>query len=58
MLTGEADYLLYAAGKAIGVVEAKPKGHPLTGVETQSARYVGALPSVQSAYQRGAMPSN
>ena len=44
MLTGEADYLLYAAGKAIGVVEAKPKGHPLIGVETQSAKYVGALP--------------
>ena len=29
MLTGEADYLLYAAGRAIGVVEAKPKGQPL-----------------------------
>jgi len=44
MKTGEADYLLYAAGKAIGVVEAKPKGHPLIGVETQSAKYAGALP--------------
>ncbi|MGC8640034.1 MAG: DEAD/DEAH box helicase family protein [Isosphaeraceae bacterium] len=44
MLTGEADYLLYAGGKAIGVVEAKPKGHPLIGVETQSAKYAGALP--------------
>jgi type I restriction enzyme, R subunit len=44
MLTGEADYVLYAAGKAIGVVEAKPKGHPLIGVEGQSAKYVGALP--------------
>jgi type I restriction enzyme R subunit len=44
MTTGEADYLLYADGKAIGVVEAKPKGHPLIGVETQSARYIGALP--------------
>jgi len=44
MLTGEADYLLYADGKAIGVVEAKPKGHPLIGVEGQSAKYVGALP--------------
>ena len=45
MTTGEADYLLYAAGKAIGVVEAQPKGHPLIGVETQSARYAGALPA-------------
>lgn len=37
--TGEADYLLYADGRAIGVVEAKPEGHTLTGVETQSAKY-------------------
>ncbi len=44
MQTGEADYLLYVAGKAIGVIEAKPKGHPLIGVETQSAKYAGALP--------------
>jgi type I restriction enzyme R subunit len=34
--TGEADYVLYADGKVIGVVEAKPEGHTLTGVETQS----------------------
>ncbi len=44
MLTGEADYLLYAGGKAIGVVEAKPRGHALIGVETQTAKYAGALP--------------
>jgi type I restriction enzyme R subunit len=42
--TGFADYLLYADGKAIGVVEAKPVGHTLTGVETQSAKYAGGLP--------------
>ena len=41
---GEVDYLLYAAGKAIGVVEAKPRGHTLTGVETQSAKYMAGLP--------------
>jgi type I restriction enzyme R subunit len=35
--------LLYADAKAIGVVEAKPEGHTLTGVETQSAEYIGAL---------------
>ena len=34
--SGSADYLLYADGLAIGVVEAKPEGHTLTGVETQS----------------------
>lgn len=30
--TGHADYMLYADAKAIGVVEAKLKGHTLTGV--------------------------
>jgi type I restriction enzyme R subunit len=29
--TGNADYMLYADAKAIGVVEAKPKGRTLTG---------------------------
>jgi type I restriction enzyme R subunit len=31
---GFADYLLYADGRAIGVVEAKPEGFTLKGVET------------------------
>ena len=44
LTTGHADYLLYADGKAIGVVEAKPEGHTLTGVETQSAKYAEGLP--------------
>jgi type I restriction enzyme R subunit len=42
--SGFADYLLYADGKAIGVVEAKPEGHPLTGVEIQSKKYTDGLP--------------
>ena len=42
--TGSADYLLYADGKVIGVIEAKPKGHTLTGVETQSKKYTQGLP--------------
>ncbi len=41
---GEADYLLYADGRAIGVVEAKPEGWALRGVETQSAKYTNGLP--------------
>lgn len=45
LATGEADYLLYADGRAIGVVEAKPEGHTLTGVETQSGKYLDGLPS-------------
>jgi type I restriction enzyme R subunit len=44
LATGEADYLLYADGRAIGVVEAKPEGHTLVGVETQSAKYTTGLP--------------
>lgn len=43
--TGHADYLLYVHCKAIGVVEAKPEGHPLTGVETQSGKYLDGLPA-------------
>src|SRR6185295_182570 len=42
---GHADYLLYADGKAIGVVEAKPEGHTLRGVETQSGKYKDGLPA-------------
>lgn len=48
----EADYLLYADGKAIGVVEAKPEGHTLTGVEIQSDKYTKGLPESLPAYHR------
>src|SRR3954452_19332403 len=41
---GTADYLLYAECRAVGVVEAKPEGHNLTGVETQSGKYLDGLP--------------
>jgi len=41
--SGFADYLLYVDRKAIGVIEAKPAGYTLTGVETQSAKYVDGL---------------
>src|SRR5436305_237233 len=51
MITGEADYLLYAGGKAIGVVEAKPQGHTLAGVEAQSVKYAGALPPGAPAHR-------
>lgn len=36
---GQADYLLFADGQAVGVVEAKPAGTTLTGVEPQTKRY-------------------
>ncbi len=49
---GPADYLLYVDGKAIGVVEAKPVGHTLKGVEGQSASYSEGLPSSLPAWRR------
>lgn len=42
---GAADYLLFVDGRAIGVLEAKPEGHTLTGVEPQSQRYAEGLPA-------------
>src|SRR3972149_850089 len=41
---GFADYLLYVGGHAVGVVEAKPEGTTLTGVEVQSEKYGSGLP--------------
>ena len=49
---GFADYLLYVDGRAAGVVEAKPEGHTLTGVETQSGKYGAGLPENLPAYFR------
>jgi len=34
---GRADYLLYVDKRVVGVIEAKPSGTTLTGVEWQSA---------------------
>ena len=51
LATGDADYLLYADGKAIGVVEAKPVGHTLTGVEIQSDKYTKGLPARLPAHR-------
>src|ERR1700681_876605 len=44
LTTGDSDYLLYLVQKSAGVIEAKPKGHTLTGVETQSGKYLVGLP--------------
>ncbi len=49
--SGFADYLLYVDGQIIGVIEAKPEGHTLTGVETQSAKYNAGLPEEYPHYQ-------
>ncbi|MCW2754801.1 MAG: box helicase [Marmoricola sp.] len=42
---GRTDYLLYVDQKVVGVIEAKPEGTPLSGVEWQSAMYADGLPS-------------
>jgi type I restriction enzyme, R subunit len=42
---GRADYLLYVDQLAVGVIEAKPEGTPLSGVEWQSAMYAEGLPA-------------
>ena len=47
---GTADYLLYVDGRAAGVVEAKPAGYTLTGVETQSHKYSDGLPDILPAH--------
>ncbi len=52
---GEADYLLFADGQAVGVVEAKKRGETLTGVGTQSAPYVAGLPARQ--FEHPQLPS-
>jgi type I restriction enzyme, R subunit len=41
---GRADYLLYVDKQAVGVIEAKPAGSTLSGVEWQSAMYADGLP--------------
>ncbi len=49
---GDADYLLFVNQKAAGVVEAKPEGFTLTGVEVQSEKYSAGLPDNLPAHQR------
>lgn len=39
---GRVEYLLYVDEAAVGVIEAKPEGTPLSGVEWQSAMYAEA----------------
>ena len=42
---GRADYLLYVDQRVVGVIEAKPEGTPLSGIEWQSAMYAEGLPA-------------
>lgn len=45
LASGFADYMLFVDGRAVGVVEAKKEGTPLSGVDTQSQKYLEGLPS-------------
>ena len=49
---GSADYLLYVNRGAAGIIEAKPEGHTLVGVETQSEKYSTGLPDILPAHRR------
>lgn len=42
---GRADYLLYVEKRLCGVIEAKPAGTPLTGVQWQTNRYAEGVPA-------------
>jgi type I restriction enzyme R subunit len=54
---GRADYLLYVDRKVVGVIEAKPVGTPLSGVEWQSAMYATGVPADMHAVQaEGRLP--
>ena len=49
---GFADYLFYVDGRAAGVIEAKKEGVTLTGVETQSDKYLKGLPDGLPAWSK------
>lgn len=45
---GRVDYLLYVERRVVGVIEAKPEGTTLSGVEWQSAMYATGLPATHA----------
>jgi type I restriction enzyme R subunit len=56
---GRVDYLLYVEQRVVGVIEAKPEGTPLSGVEWQSAMYADGLPPavrLKALTQDGRLP--
>lgn len=56
---GRADYLLFVDRRVVGVIEAKPQGTTLSGVEWQSAMYATGLPDAfreRAETQGGRLP--
>ena len=50
---GPADYVLYVDRQAVGVIEAKPAGRTLTGVESQTRKYRSFYPEELPAFTPG-----
>lgn len=48
--TGEPDHTFFFDQKAIGTIDAKPAGHPLTDVEEQSERDMAEVPFTTAAW--------
>jgi type I restriction enzyme R subunit len=56
---GRVDYLLYVDRRVVGVLEAKPEGTSLSGVEWQSAMYATGLPEAhrrRAVVHQGRLP--
>ncbi|HLH67106.1 MAG TPA: hypothetical protein VKV27_15545 [Solirubrobacteraceae bacterium] len=53
---GRVDYLLFVDRETVGVIEAKPAGSTLTGVEWQSTKYLEGLPDWVQGALEGALP--
>ena len=54
---GPADYVLFVDRQAVGVIEAKPAGTTLTGVEPQTRKYQRSYPGELPAFLlEGALP--
>lgn len=49
--SGEADYALFIDRQAVGVIEAKPEGTTLGGVDSQSGKYAESFPEQYSHVQ-------
>lgn len=49
--SGPTDYLLIVGGKAVGVIEAKPEGTTLIGIEIQSKKYLSSVPKYVPSVQ-------
>ena len=50
--TGFADYPLFVDRKALGAIEAKAVGTPLSGIEPQSEKYSTGLPDLPPAWRK------